>query len=296
MDEFTVTLRARRISSGLRAQHIGLPLDAYLKAMPGLPEDIVLRLDTTLSADEAGHTVVVGGRRCIIINGNDRPERQRFTACHEIAHIVLELPTEHVNGGSQFARRSPNEVHCDVFAAELLLPCHLVQPLVEESALGFAAIEGLAEQFVASLAATGSRFAVVCDRPCAFVLMQNGTIRYASLSKSLRESRGWVRPGQKAPEPSLAAQLMRSANAEGPIEIAAAEWLEDWKRGGVLLEDARHFPRWNQTLSLLWFEDDEVPSSSSSSSGYAEDDADEEPALRPLDGDLPWPGKSRRRR
>jgi hypothetical protein len=165
--------------------------------------------------------------------------------------------------------------------------------LVEESELGFAAIEGLSEQFVASLAATGSRFAVVCDRPCAFVLMHNGTIRYASFSKSLRESRGWIRPGQKAPEASLAAQLMRSARAEGPIEIAADEWLEDWKRGGALLEDARHFPRWNQTLSLLWFEDEQVPSSSSH---CVQDDEDEEPALRPLDGVLPWPGKSRRRR
>ena len=70
------------------------------------------------------------------------------------------------------------------------------------------------------------------------------------------------------------------------------EWFDDWKRGGVLQEDARYFPRWNQTLALLWF-DDRVPSSSSN---YVDDDDDEEPALRPLDGVLPWPGKSRRRR
>ena len=57
-------------------------------------------------------------------------------------------------------------------------------------------------------------------------------------------------------------------------------------RGGVLQEGARHFPRWNQTLPLLWFEDDRVPSSASD---YVEDDDDEEPALRPLDGVLPWP-------
>jgi hypothetical protein len=291
VDEFDVILRARRVSSRLTANQIGLPLSDYLKAMTALPDGIVLRFDSTLSDDQAGHTVLVAGRRCIIVNGNDRPERQRFTACHELAHIVLGLPTEHENAGSQFARRSPNEVLCDVFAAELLLPCHLFQPLVQDSEFGFAAIEALADDFVASLAATGSRFAAVCDCPCAFVLTHNGTIRYASRSKSLRECGAWIRPNQKVPEASMAAQLIGFAKVDGPIDVSAEEWFEDWKRGGVLQEDARHFPRWNQTLVLLWFDDDRVPSTSS-----AADDDEEESALRPLDGVPPWPGKSRRRR
>lgn len=292
MDELDAMLRARRVSSSLTADHVRLPLEAYLKAMKSIPDDIVLRLDDTLGSDQAGHTVVVAGKRCIIINGNDRPERQRFTACHEVAHIVLDLPTEHENAGSQFARRSPNETLCDVFAAEILLPCHLFQPLVQDSEFGFAAIERLAGDFIASLTATGSRFAAVSDRPCAFVFSQNGTIRYASRSRSLREYGAWVRPNQKVPEASMAAQLIRNAKVDGPIEVSADEWFDDWKRGGDLQEDARHFSGWNQTLTLLWFDDDRVPSSSSNNL----DDDDEEAALRPLDGVLPWPGKSRRRR
>ncbi len=292
MDELDVILRARRLCGRLTVDQLKVPLEAYLKLMSGLPDDIVLRYDKTLGDDEAGHTVVVAGKRCIVINGNDRLERQRFTACHEVAHIVLGLATEHENGGAQFARRSLNETLCDVFAAELLLPSHLFQPRVEDSDFGFAAIEALASDFIASLAATGSRFATVCDRPCAFVLTQNGTIRYASLSKALRECGGWIRPGQKLPGSSLAAQLRRSAQVDGPVEVDPAEWFEDWKRGGDPMEDARHFPRWNQTLSLLWFEDDHVPASRSA---YVVDGDEEESALRPLDGVLPWPGKSRRR-
>jgi hypothetical protein len=69
--------------------------------------------------------------------------------------------------------------------------------------------------------------------------------------------------------------------------------IDDWRCGGVVQEDARHFPRFNETLSLLWFEDDRKPGPSSD---YADDDDEDEPALRPLDGTLPWPGKSRRRR
>lgn len=290
MDEFSAIMRARGICRSLTEDHIGLALERYLAAMTGLPDGTIYRFDDTLGEGEAGHTVAVAGRRCIVINGNDRPERQRFTACHELAHIVLGLPTEHTQAGSQFARRSPREVLCDVFAAELLLPCHLFQPRVEDLDIGFGAVDRLSSEFVASLAATGSRFATVCDRPCAFVLIQDGVIRYASLSKSLRECRAFVRPGVKVPESSMARQRMRSEAIDGPIQVAADEWFDDWKRGGLVWEEARHSPRWNQTVTLLWFEDDRLPSSSSD-----DGEDDEEPALRPLDGVLPWPGKHRRR-
>lgn len=291
MDEPTAIIRAIRMTRTLTMEQVQLPLESYLKTMQGLPSDIVIRKDDTLGEGEGGHTMVVAGKRCIIINGNDRPERQRFTACHEVAHIVLDLPTEHDNDGGQFARRSPNEVLCDVFAAEVLLPRHLFRPLVEDSDLEFAAIERLANDFVASLAATGSRFAEMCDRPCAFVLARDGIVQYASRSKSLKESGGWISPGQKLPSESLAARLLRSTEAESSAAVDAVEWLSDWKKGGFLLEEARHFPRWKETLSLLWFEEDRVPTSDSK---YSDDD-DEEPALKPLDGVLPWPGKSRRR-
>ena len=69
------------------------------------------------------------------------------------------------------------------------------------------------------------------------------------------------------------------------------DWFYDWSGLGILLEDARHLLRWDQTLSLLWFEDDAIPPRASPEGGGEE----EEPALRELDGILPWPDKSRRR-
>jgi hypothetical protein len=64
----------------------------------------------------------------------------------------------------------------------------------------------------------------------------------------------------------------------------------DWERGGVLLEEARYFPRWNQTLALLWFEDGDVPREKRE---LREDE--EELELEELDGYLRWPSKKRRR-
>jgi hypothetical protein len=90
---------------------------------------------------------------------------------------------------------------------------------------------------------------------------------------------------------SLSALLRNGQLVKGPQEIAADIWFNDWRRGGVLLEEARRLSGYDQILSLLWFEDEEVPNKPTSS--Y--DDADEETGLRELDGVLPWPGKRRRR-
>lgn len=80
----------------------------------------------------------------------------------------------------------------------------------------------------------------------------------------------------------------RAYNCIGAEEI----WFSDWKRGGVLLEEARHLAQWDRTLTLLWFEDEELPASGQTDIADSDDD---EPLLRELDGVLPWPGKKRRK-
>ena len=64
-----------------------------------------------------GMSVNVGGKHHICVNRNDSPERQRFTICHEIGHIVLGLPSDH---SAQWwtAKRPLAERLCDTFAAE----------------------------------------------------------------------------------------------------------------------------------------------------------------------------------
>ena len=69
------------------------------------------------------------GRYHICVNSKDLKERQRFTVCHEIAHIVLGLPSDHkTSPGWSYAKKSLGEILCDVFAAELLLPASLFKP------------------------------------------------------------------------------------------------------------------------------------------------------------------------
>ena len=284
MDEFSAILKAREFVARTDSTEIPVELKPYLAQV-----ESVLRVDHDLSEDEAGCCVTIGGRRHIVVNGNDSAERQRFTVCHEIAHIILNLPSQHTETPLwSYSTRPTNEIYCDVFAAELLLPYRLFKPAADRAIICFAALDDLAGEFVASVMATGSRFAAAVDVPCAFVISQERITRYASRSKALREVGAWIPPGRRLPAGS--ASLRASGMTIESGEIAADEWFEDWRRGGSLIEEARYLTRWKQTLTLLWFEDEEIPSS------HEEGESECEEGLEELTGTLPWPGRRKRRR
>ena len=83
--------------------------------------------------------------------------------------------------------------------------------------------------------------------------------------------------------------MLNGSKEEGPIEVEASKWLENERtKGRYLLEDVRLVTQWNQSLTLLWFEDIEEQE-------VHLNEVDREPALRELDGILPWPAKRKRR-
>ena len=255
MDEFSVVLRARTFVR--ETGSLGLPpsVEAYVQQIGG-----VLRHEADLPNDEPGYSFESNGKHFICINDKDSEKRRRFTACHEIAHIVLGLPSDHSSmPWWSYAKRPKNEVLCDVFAAELLLPKQLFEPLVREEQIGLSAIDELGRRFLASATATGSRYAMVMDAPCAFVLSENGVVRYASRSKTLRDAGGWIPPRMEVPPETLSAGLRAGGMETAPDKVAADVWFSDWRRGGMVLEQARFLKPWDQTLTLLWFEDEEVP-------------------------------------
>ena len=205
MDELSVVLRARNLVREAGPLVLPPSVEAYVQHIGG-----VLRHDSDLSDVEPGYSFESSGQHFICVNENDREERRRFTACHEVAHIVLGLPSDHTSMlWWSYARRPQNEILCDVFAAELLLPYRLFEPLVREEQIGFSAIDELGRSFVASTTATGSRYATVMDVPCAFVLSEKGVVRYASQSKTLREAGGWIRPRMEVPPESLSANVRK---------------------------------------------------------------------------------------
>ncbi len=297
LDEFTTVLRARNFVTKVNPTTIPVPLDAYLQEARA-----VFRVDTDLQPDEAGWSFPGNGKHFIGVNANDRLVRQRFTVCHELAHIVLGLPSNHeALPWWSYAKRPLAEILCDVFAAELLLPYRLFQPVAEEAPISLATVDALAGRFLASATATGSRYAAVVSTPCAFVLSEEGKVRYASRSKALNDAKAWIPPRTDLPRGSVS-ERARTGAAGDREEVDADLWFSDWERGGVLLEEARHLAQWDQTLTLLWFESEEVPPLKPDRRDRRWDpdgrelrEDEEEFGLQELDGNLRWPSKKRRR-
>lgn len=289
IDELTARLKARAFVSRVNPRTVPVPMDAYLAEA-----NAKVRVED-LQDGLCGMSVNVGGKHHIFVNRKDNPERRRFTICHEIGHIVLRLPSDH---RTQWwtAKRPLAERLCDTFAAELLLPDHLFQPRAEDAVVCLAAIDALAADFEASVSSTGSRFAAVVTTPCAFVLSEDGKVRYASMSKALADARAWIGASTDVPEGTISHRVRSGAAPERSL-VPADAWFSDWDRGGVLVEEARHLPRWDQTLSLLWFESEDIPVASNRresrwtyegrDNSHRRDEEDEH-ELEELDGHLRW--------
>jgi hypothetical protein len=85
----------------------------------------------------------------IVVNKNHPQTRQNFSMAHELAHLVLHgYTTPHADGGQPVRFRNEtsslgtdkDEIEANQFAAELLMPEHLLMPRLQ--ALGLTSWDG----------------------------------------------------------------------------------------------------------------------------------------------------------
>lgn len=289
MTEFEAEQKARRFVQNAEISAVPVDLGLYMAKVAGK-----VSLDV-LDPGEAGYTMVTGAGPLITINEMDRATRRRFTVCHEIGHLVLDLPSEHGHGPDwSYEKRSPNEVCCDVFAAELLLPVVFFTPLARGMALDFDAVDELRRKFFASREATASRLAATSRLACAYVLSEGGKVRHMVRSPVLRDAHVWVSSGTPLPEGSAAAALRDGSGRSGAATYSGDVWFEGWQ-DVELSESSIFIPEYDQTLTLLHCTDedelDDLPRAvAPDRKGNDEDDA----LLKPLDGYPGWSGSGRR--
>lgn len=286
MDENVAVTRARKLlrEAGLKTAPVDVEALAHFLGFK------VSRKE--LPDGEAGSTFERRGQKHILVNEKDGVLRQRFTVLHEIAHHVLELPSKHgekvpADELERFTGRHPEEVLCDIFAAECLVPWELIQPLAEEKDFTLEHLAELAEQFQASRACIASRFAQASNYHLAFVVAEDGVVKYSIVSKALKESRVWISKDIPLPRNSAAAKAFNSGISG--LHEADSEGL-DWSnsddaRRFACYEQAIYYAPAKQTQSILIFEEfDERPVST----GYRSSRDDDDGLLDELDGFPGW--------
>lgn len=290
MDESIAVARARKL---LR--------DVGVTTVPVDVEALALSLGFHVSRQElpdgeAGCTLKRRSKIHIWVNQNDSPLRQRFTILHEIAHHVLELPSRHgekvpADELERFSGRHPEEILCDIFAAECLVPWEVIQPLAEEKEFTLENLAELAEQFQASRSCVASRFAQASGAHLAFVVAEEGIVKYSIASKALKEARLWITRGIPLPKSSAAAKAFKSGfSGLHEADSEAQDWSNsDDARRFACYEQATYHAPTKQTHSILIFEELEQRPISSSYR-CVQDDRDD--LLEEIDG---YPGWSKPR-
>lgn len=282
MDELTAIGRARRLVAGMTSP----PVDAYgLAAAHGME----VKESDLLAEGEAGNTFRKGTKTIIVVNKNDHLFRRRFTVLHELAHHFLELPSKHgasIPSGDleRFVGRPPEEKLCDVFAAECLVPAHLMRPLTDVP-FSVETVQRLSDHFQASRPCIASSFVRSCRNPIAYVFAENGRISNVLASAALRDQRVFIQDG-RLPSTSAAARALAKDTLAESAELDGSDWSSsDAADQFACTEEAFHLRAWKQTLSFLTFEHVR-------SARHEAPERDETADLLPeLTGYLPWPKK-----
>ena len=290
MDEAEVQHRARLFVASTEGSNVRGDLSPYLKVI----DAVLVRQE--LGPGESGMTITCAdGKHIITVNTLESEARQRFTICHEIGHVVLKLPSSH----EEFppwapVKRDPNEIACDTFAAELLMPYRQWMESLPNEDPSHSVIEKLASEFGCSYPAAASRYAALANIPCACITIEHEVVRYVARSASLRRLGAWIAPRTKIPNSSVAYRLRVDGEKQSDVGLIEQDvWFQDWEPGLECEEICRHDPNWDVTTSLVWLEEDAVVERERDRYGKP---ITEEAGLDELTGILPWRGRSKRRK
>lgn len=152
----------------------------------------------------AGRLVPAGGGFIIQVNRDHSPGRQRFSAAHEIGHILLPDYQRHpsliddMQTGTYDESREA-EYLCDLAAAELLMPMKLFAPAAMEAGFGLDAASQLATAFQASREAAVIRLVQTGLWPCAVAVWHfaHKPSEHPATQQATLPSMEWASPQKK---------------------------------------------------------------------------------------------------
>lgn len=174
-----------------------------------------------------GRIIGFSKRAIITVNQRATESRRRFSAAHELGHwlkhrgkVALVCDNDQLTG--QWDGHDKEGV-ANRYAAELLLPQYLFQPLLKKSPLTFESVRWLAEQFETSITATAMRAVQLTNSEAALICSSEHGRQWFELSPSAKAAQCW--PRRNLPQESGAyALLKRDEEPTGPRKVPLSVW------------------------------------------------------------------------
>jgi Zn-dependent peptidase ImmA (M78 family) len=257
MDEADVRQKARAFVANVDVSNIREDLSPYVTAA-----NAKVKKDE-LGEGESGYTVTKpNGKHIITVNSIETDERQRFTVCHEIAHIVLGLDSSHEEVPSwSYAKRHPNEIACDTFAAELLMPYQQWLSAAPKEEPSPELIQHMADYVRHIIPSSGVK--VRQSQRYALRIRHHGARRSAVCRTLHGVAASRSMDISQVGDPSRAPWLTESAPQEIVLRrrgrFHRTSGSTTGKRGLISGNFQGITQRTDTTISLLWFDSDDLP-------------------------------------
>lgn len=201
---------------------------------------------------------------------NDHHPRTRFSISHELGHYFLArhrayLMQKRKTHSSRGELRSDvwMEREADTFAASILLPKHLAQPIINEAPLSLERLLAIKDDFNASLVSTTFRAVSLSDFPCAVAGIRDGVVAWMFPSESLIQAgiyptRGILPVQAQTPLEDFQAGMTESSEGDGTV----SDWFQTFSREDLddvyVHEEYIPVPSMGTLLVLLTIDESDV--------------------------------------
>ncbi len=240
---------AKRVYEELRLAH---PTEARLEALAYVRGALVEYAPMKGSRAQLAR---VGKRSVITVSETLPPEQARFAIAHELGHFEVHSSASYLGicTSKDFVanyKGSGREGEANSFAAELLMPEHLVSPKCDVPKVSWKVVKPIADEFEVSLTAAAMRFVDLCPEAVALVCSHDGHVEWTSRGEDFW---GWIDPGQKLDKWSLAWDYFEKGTiSQHPETVTANAWIANVSDDLELVEHSVSLPSWGRVLSLLW--------------------------------------------
>lgn len=199
----------------------------------------------------------MGNRAIITVSSAASPERQRFSAGHELGHWMHDRGTTATacDDASLYGpwTGTDRESRANRYSANLLLPVSMFKPRAKNLPMTLDTVRVLASMFRMSLTATALRLLQYGSYPAMLVANDLNRRLWFTRGAGIPEA---VWPRDSPGSGTLAYDLLHGSSQAEPADVYADEWLVSTERRAYSIHEDSAAIAPGVVLSLLWWKNE----------------------------------------